>query len=169
MPLRVGATSSLCFAVIVALSSAAPFAGSIHPRVRGTTPAAQSLLEAGARRSATFAALMRAVDATDVVVLVELTRDLPQGVEGRLVFVTCAGGVRYLRAQLSSALGTDGVIAVAGHELQHAIEVAAHPDVRDSGTMAALYRRIGVPGAAPNRYDTAEALSIGRRVRAELD
>ena len=84
------------------------------------------------------------------------------------MFLTAAGGVRYLHVQVTSDLGIDQLVAIAAHELQHAVEVAAHPEVVDAGSLAALYQRIGIPGIVKNRYDTLGAQSTGRRVRAEL-
>ena len=74
----------------------------------------------------------------------------------------------YLHAQVTSGLRFEELIAIAGHELQHALEVAAHPKVRDGKGMRALYERIGIRTGSFDRYDTAEAQSMGRRVRAEL-
>ena len=45
------------------------------------------------------------------------------------------------------------MVALLGHELQHAAEVADAPDVQTVGQFAALYRRIGVPSGA-GRYDS---------------
>jgi Zn-dependent protease with chaperone function len=136
--------------------------------VRGLTPQMKALIEQGRRRSATFKALIETLNKSDVVVYLEQTKALPNGLDGRLMFLTSAGGVRYLHAQLTTALNHDELIAVTAHELQHAVEVALHPEVRNSPTLAALYERIGVRTAVKDRYDTAAAQTTGRRVRSEL-
>jgi hypothetical protein len=136
--------------------------------VRGVTPKMKDLIEQGIRRSATFKALITALDDSDVIVYLEHSSALPSGLDGRLTFMTSAGGVRYLRAQITSALDFDDVIAVAAHELQHALEVAEHPSVRNSTDLATLYQRIGIQGQVKDRYDTSAARIAGRRVRAEL-
>ena len=59
------------------------------------------------------------------------------------------------------------MIAVIAHELQHALEVAEHHEVRDSHALASLYRRIGVE-AYRGRYDTQAAQFAGKQVRYEL-
>jgi len=169
MLLGLAAVSSICLAFTLALAPEPPAAASLSPRVRATTPAARALLETGVRRSETFARLIQELEDTDLVVYVETTPDLAPGLEGRLTFLTSAGGVRYLRAQVPVTGGVDALIAGVGHELQHALEVAAHPAVRDSVALAMLYRRIGIQGSVKDRYDTVLARSVGRRVRAELD
>ena len=163
----VAALTSVLLAVAPAFDSGSPASGAIGQRVRGATPAVHALLALGIRRSPTFARLVEALNATDVLVHVETTRDLPKGLDGRLSFMATAGGVRYLRVQALSTVDFDGLIAIVGHELQHALEVAAHPEVRVSADLRQLYERIGIPGVK-GRYDTAAARLIGRLVREEL-
>jgi hypothetical protein len=136
--------------------------------VRGLTPKMRDLIEQGKRRSPTFRALIETLNDSDVIVYLENSSLVPSGLDGRLTFLTSAGGVRYLHAQVVNGLGGDEMLAVAGHELQHAVEVAMHTEVRDKDTLALLYERIGVRLAAKDRYDTVAAQSTGRRVRAEL-
>ncbi|CAN5734150.1 hypothetical protein BH24ACI5_BH24ACI5_26930 [soil metagenome] len=162
------AIGSIGFAAALTLAPATPSPDFIGPRVRGVTPAVNALLAKGAERSPTFARLIRELNDTDVVVYVEMTADLPPGLDGRLTFMANTVSVRYLHVQVSSTAGLAVLIAITGHELQHALEVAAHPEVKSSDDLAVLYRRIGLRGSVNGRYDTAEARSVGRRVRAEL-
>ena len=161
----------------VALLTASPILRAENPtpvrdplgsHVRGTSPAINKVIAQGAARSATFKQLIDELNKTDVVVYLETNVALPAGLEGRLMFLTAAGGVRYLHAQVTSGRRFEEMIAIAGHELQHALEVAAHPRVRDTQGMRSLYQRIGIPTGTHDRYDTAEAQSTGRRVRAEM-
>jgi hypothetical protein len=170
------ALRNICLAlslVIPALASAEPLAGGrpdyLGLHVRGATPKVKALIDEGIRRSPTFRALVERLNHSDVVVYINVTQDLPTGLEGRLSFMTYAGSVRYLHAQVLDGLGVDGMIAVAAHELQHAVEVADHPDVKDAQAVERLYQRIGERSSvAHNRYDTPAARSMGRRVRQEL-
>jgi predicted transcriptional regulator len=139
----------------------------IGPRVRALTPISQDLLTQGVRRSRTFRRIVDELEKSDIVVYLEVSKTLPAGLDGRLTFMTAAGGVRYLYAQVSSTQSFEELIAAAGHELQHAVEVAAHAAVRDAQSLAMLYERIGIRNAV-NRYDTAAARIVGQRVRAEL-
>ena len=138
------------------------------PRVRGVSPKMKDLIELGMRRSITFRTLVQAINKSDLVVYLEAARSLPAGLDGRLTFLTSAGGVRYVHVQITNSLTTEELISIAAHELQHAVEVAEHAEVRDPASLAALYERIGIPGVVKNRYDTAAAQSTGKRVRAEL-
>ena len=56
------------------------------------------------------------------------------------------------------------ILAMIGHELQHAIEISEAPSVVDEATMAGLYRRIGVKSCG-NRaracYETRGAQVTG--------
>jgi len=47
-----------------------------------------------------------------------------------------------------------------GHELQHAVEVASAPDVREDGSLERFYRRIGnpQPAQAPT-FETSDSVS----------
>ncbi|HVL69906.1 MAG TPA: hypothetical protein VM364_21790 [Vicinamibacterales bacterium] len=136
-------------------------------RLRGATTEMNVLIELGIRRSHTFARLVDALRGTDVVVYLSAAKSLPRGIDGRLAFMTTAGGVRYLHAQVLDGLALDDTIAIVAHELQHALEVAAHPEVRTAVQLGALYERIG-ERSLPNRFDTAAARLTGRRVRQEL-
>jgi hypothetical protein len=64
--------------------------------------------------------------------------------------------------------GPKETIALIGHELRHAIEIAEAPDVFDQATMISLYERIGQRGSGLHRYDTLAAQNSGRRVKLEL-
>ena len=139
------------------------------PHVRGTSERMSSLLKLAIERSPTFAGLVKAIDATDVIVHVEEVKTLPSGVDGRLTFVFAGEGVRYLRAQVLAGRGSVDTMSVVGHELQHAVEVAASAKVRCEKSFEDLYRRIGDQPARPDRYDTAAAREAGRRVRSEMN
>ena len=63
------------------------------------------------------------------------------------------------------------VIATLAHELQHALEVARSPDVKDATTMRALFERIGtvrVRRTMTTAYETEAAREIGEQVLREL-
>ncbi|MDQ3421382.1 MAG: hypothetical protein M3541_21865 [Acidobacteriota bacterium] len=168
MLFSLAAIGSICFAATLLAAEAIPLPSSIGPHVRGATPAVNEMLATGIRRSATFARLVRDIDDSDIIVYVEITTQMPPGLDGRLTFLTAAGGYRYLRIQVLPNTGKHDLIAVVGHELQHALEIAANPRVRDSEGVTTLYRLIGLQMPGRDRYDTTAARSMGRRVRAEL-
>jgi hypothetical protein len=122
----------------------------------------------GLRRSSTFAALVLAIDRSDVIVYIETARRMPASLSGRLLIAGGSAGTRYLRIQIAAAPRGNELIALMGHELQHALEVAESPGVNDERSLIALYEAIGHGKAGPHRYDTTAAQNAGRQVRQEL-
>jgi hypothetical protein len=137
-------------------------------RVRSNDPQLAHLLSDGARRSRTFAQLVTRVHATDLIVYVESTHSLPPDTVGRLQLQSVVNGCRYLRVQVKSTLLRDEMIAVIGHELRHALEVADDPTVLDNAALRALYKRIGYPAGHNGGFDTDAAKRTGFQVRDEL-
>ena len=125
------------------------------------------LLKRGFTHSATFARLIARLEQSDIIVYVEEVPRLPSALEGRMMMLTAAHGRRYVRIQLALRGAPADSIAVLGHELQHAVEVAQEVGVIDQTTLTALYRRIGTRGG-PEVYDTWAARDVGRIVRKEL-
>lgn len=138
--------------------------------VRAASREIQDLIARGMARSRTFAGLVAALDRTDVIVYVETNSRMPQNVAGRLLFGTASSnGTRYLRVQIARDGSKSAQIAAIAHELQHALEVAHAPEVRDEAGLERFYRRIGIRGAIERSYDTAAAQLAGRRVRLEVE
>jgi hypothetical protein len=149
-------------------ASRADLLESPYRHVRTTNPRVQHLLEMGVSRSPTFASLLALLNASDVIVYIEQTTEMPKTLEGRLLLMPLANQQRYLRIQINRNGSPTELISLMGHELRHAIEVAEATDVRDEPALERLYRRIGMPSAALHTYDTDAAQSTGRRVRKEL-
>jgi hypothetical protein len=137
-------------------------------RVRGADARMQSLLAEGLQRSRTFAALVNQINRSDVIVYIESVMTLPKGTMGRLAMMPMRGDVRYLRVQIRADLSRPEAIALIGHELQHAIEIAGADDVRDTAALVRLYERIGHASTGDHAYDTDAAQDTGRIVRREL-
>jgi hypothetical protein len=135
--------------------------------VRTTDHALRAMLRTGFEQSPTFAALMRRLEMSDVTVYIEEVPRLPSALEGRLVLLPPAHGFRYVRIQVARRGGPSDTIALLGHELRHAVEVAEALDVTTQAQLAGLYRRIGVTHG-PDIFDTQEAQQTGRRVLKEL-
>lgn len=147
---------------------AAGFLAADNRRIRGATPRVNKLIAEGVQRSRTFAELVNEVHGTDVIVYVEASFGLPPDVSGRILLAGVAGEQRYLRIQVRATLQRDQLIATIGHELRHALEVAADRTVVDDKGFEALYRRIGDTPHAGGGFDTVAARTTGRRVRDEL-
>jgi hypothetical protein len=136
--------------------------------VRAVDAAMSAVIAEGMRRSGTFAHLVLALNKSNVIVYIETGRVLPTTVAGRMLLAAGPEGIRYLRIQVTGHPRSNDIIALVGHELRHALEVAESPDVRDVASLIALYKRIGHPTTGAHHYDTAAAQDTGRRVRAEL-
>lgn len=144
-------------------------ADSTYPHVRPVGESAARLLEAGRARSLTIRTLIDALDASPVIVHVEQRRTSPGDPPGALRFITRAGVHRYLRITIDILLPLNQALALIGHELQHAVEVAGAGWVVDSSSMETLYEAIGEPcRSGLRRFDTAAARYVGRLVLDEL-
>jgi hypothetical protein len=156
-------TTSIAFAPLT--ESAA--LESPYRHVRTQDRSVRLLLKRGFNRSYTFAHLMARLEHGDVLVYVEEVPRLPGGLDGRMMMLPTAHGQRYVRIQIVLRGTPDESVAILGHELQHAIEVAQESGVSDQAQLTALYQRIGMRGG-PHVYDTLAAQEIGRVIRREL-
>ena len=151
-------------------SSTDPLLTSPERRVRSTDKRVSQLLKIGMQRSPTFAQMVQSLNRTDVIVYIERTNDLPRTLAGRLLLLPRTGPYRYLRVQVRGDLPTRELVALIGHELRHALEIADEPGVRDESTMLTFYKKIGHPTTgALHTYDTDAAQLAGQRVRVELN
>jgi hypothetical protein len=137
-------------------------------RVRAADPQLHDLLREGVARSATFAGLMTALNRSDVIVYIERLMTMPRDTVGRLTIVPMKAGARYLRIQIRQGLTRHEAIAIIGHEMQHALEVALATEVRDATGLIELYERIGHSSGGEHAYDTNAAQDTGRQVKREL-
>jgi hypothetical protein len=147
------------------VSEAGPAAAA--PRVRGGSAEAAQLLADARLRSSVVANLVERLEGSDLVVLVFTERLLASGT-GDLTYMTSAGGSRFVRLRVSIVQpAADEVIAWLAHELQHAVELAAAPGVRDEAALCRLYREIGEEWSR-GRFETQAARDVQAKVRSEL-
>jgi hypothetical protein len=158
----------LVTALFVSLVASAKAADpSRAPRVRVRNPALELLFATALDRSPTFQALVRELEASDVIVYIDRNLRLRPSIRGGITFVTAGEGVRYLNVWLNPRYTGPQMMATLGHELQHAVEVARAPEVTTAEAFARHYRHIGVRGESDN-WDTAAARHAGRLVAREL-
>ncbi len=136
-------------------------------RIRPMQTRVESLVAAGMARSGTFRALVRRLEASDVIVYIEARHDLREGVGASMKYIVSSASDRFLRIQLNAAHNTNTLVALLGHELQHAVEVADHPEVQSSDDLRAFYRKTGVR-TGPDAFDSTAARETGYLVRAEI-
>jgi hypothetical protein len=136
-------------------------------RVRLLGRRLQPLAAEGALRSPTFARLLLTLQKGRVIVHVQDTPQLPPSVPARLVPGRRIGGFWYLRVQLGSSRGGNDLIALLGHELFHALEIA-QSDEDESAGLGHLYRRIGYRTDGAHQFDTEGAQVVESLIRREL-
>jgi hypothetical protein len=137
-------------------------------RVRAIGTLLRKAVTDGLRRSVTFAMMLRALEDSDVIVQIVEARHLPRSTLGRVRLVPGTGPFRFLRIEIGHHARGDELIALIGHELLHAIEIARAPDVRDGPALAQYYRRIGFRSGTAHQFDTHAAITAQRRIRREL-
>lgn len=160
--------------VLLTLSAArAAFAdrGDLAPwkHVLPLSQGAGDLIREAVNRSSIVEDLMLQLEETGVVVY--LTDVMPGRITGPasyLVYLSNDESARYLLVRIDRWRTTpDERIALLGHELQHALEVANAPEVRDAQGLATLYRRIGWEGQK-DKFETAAAQTVGNQVRSQV-
>jgi hypothetical protein len=138
----------------------------VFPHVRSSTPAIARLLSEASARSQTFRQLVSTIERTDGIVYVEpgICR---HGVRACLsLTITPAGGYRILRVLVNLATDVIELMATIGHELRHALEILAEPDVRTTQQAYMFYAR-----EAPTMrtaFETPAAIEAGLAVRHDL-
>ena len=137
------------------------------PTTRGWPPPSC----AAVNESPTFRAIVERLAASDLIVYV--TRGSLYGAaEAATQLLSTTGGYRYVRVTLEIDPEADVGVAMLGHELRHALELADAPWVMDDGQpCVSLYQRdrLSEParrrGAATTRED---AVTAGQQVLLEL-
>ena len=139
------------------------------PRVRPNDGRSATLLLRGIERSETIRRLVANLEARDVIVYVEIQPALSRQLGGRLVWLTAAGGFRYVRVSLNPDLSLEAQISTLGHELQHAFEVASTPSIVSESSLEEHYRKTGMSTRSHDSgWDTQAARDTGDLVRREL-
>lgn len=139
------------------------------PCIRASDPGIVALLQRGLSASPTFRRLYQQLSESDLIVHLERGPQ-PWLSAGFNQFVAEVAERRFVRITLNVAQIDDDAVALLGHELQHAVELAGEPEVNDLDEYERLYRRIGFRSCARELpcFDTVAAVSTGRAVRREL-
>lgn len=137
-------------------------------RVRTASARTRDVLFSGVRRSATLSRIVRALEGSNVIVQIVDAPSLPPSTRARLLILAARSELRLVRIELGFRCGGDDLIALLGHELFHAWEIAQAPEVRDTRSMEEFYRRVGFATERARQYDTDAAYQVQRRIRREL-
>jgi hypothetical protein len=144
------------------------------PHVRSSDPMIAAALADGIKNSPTIRRLVDIIDASNLIVYLEKGR-CPEVAVSCLMMAGGTRDARYVRVNffLQEKVGRSMVwhpndlsIAIA-HELQHAAEIAAWPDVVDAETLVTAYRRSGLDRGSEH-LDTDAAIRAGEARREEL-
>jgi len=157
------------WAIVVAASSLA-----LSPHVRATDPVIAAVLATSLDESAVIQKLAGAIEGSNL--LVYLARgDCPRPATACLMMAGGGPEVRYVRINftLPSGLGRarawsrDELSISIAHELQHAAEIAAWPEVTDGPSLQSAYLRRGLDRGG-SHLDTDAAIDAGEARRVEL-
>lgn len=162
---------------LAALISATPVAAdavpdvSSQPHVRIIDGRLRTLFEEGLHRSPTLRRLVLRLEASDVVVYLQPDVHAVGDLAGRLTWLSAVNGVRYVVVRVRRLASVLQQLAMMGHELQHAVEVAETPEIVDGPSMFREYLRLGYLNGAMSSgvtVDTQAALDAGEQVAEEL-
>jgi hypothetical protein len=144
----------------------------LFTRVRSTERYMIALIQEGYSRSPTFRALVDRLQNSNVIVLVRPIPCLGGRLRSCLVSVNGSERERHIRINVDPRHTIrDWLIGALGHELQHAVEIAEHPEVVDARSATALYRRLAVGrcrDGLSEECETTRALDIEKAVIDEL-
>jgi hypothetical protein len=145
-----------------------PASAADDPHVRSLDPAVALAYEAGYRESSTFRSLVAARCRTRTSSSTSSAMSLCPAASVERRAWPERSAARYVRIDLASSLTYRSRVAVFGHELQHACEIA-RSGAASSHAVEALFRSIGkASSVAPGGFETFEAEAAGRQVLAEL-
>lgn len=137
------------------------------PHLRTSSVFLSSLIRDAREHSPTFLRLAESLESSDLIVYFEPSPNMEARFRGRVHFMGASTGYRYLRIQVRTTMNRFDVAASMAHEMQHAKEIAEHPEVTTEIELAALYREIGDEHDWC-MFETDEAQQAGRAVRAEV-
>jgi hypothetical protein len=160
---------ALLVVVMAGAAAARPAPKRTPGHLRCLTDASQRLVDRAAEQSPAIRQLIDDLERSDVVVYVELLAAPDDAsFHASMRFVTFTGGTRFLLVQVDGlrTAGPDQV-ALFGHEMSHALEVASAPEVQSPATFSALYKRIGTEWGS-HLFETANARATEQRVRQEV-
>jgi hypothetical protein len=138
------------------------------PHIRSSVPELLDALANGLQQSPTLHDLVNRLDASDVVVYLVFDRSPLPPSAGHISLMAAVEGCRYLRLSVNPRYTGWPRIAILGHELQHAVEIAKARSAIDQASVATLYRQIGFRTLDDRGFDSLAAIAAGHQVRREL-
>ena len=136
-------------------------------RIRPMQKEGARLIADGLAQSPTFRRLVERLEHSNVIVYVQLRPDMPLHRGGTLRFLARSQTDSFLMIHLNRVFNGRTLIALLGHELQHAAEVADAGGIGSAAELRALYQRLG-QRTGIDQFDTFAARRVGYVVRDEL-
>ncbi|MBP7570693.1 MAG: hypothetical protein KBA95_11590 [Acidobacteria bacterium] len=156
----------LVFACALVLAGGRAWADDETVRVRTLDAAAAKVLQAARDGSPTVRRLLDRLERSDLIVYVQVVPRFEKP-RASTSIVSAVPRARFVLISITTLSSPWDRFLLLGHELQHAVELADAPAVRDRHAMEAHYQRIGWRDRA-NVYETAVALDTGHLVRREM-
>jgi hypothetical protein len=132
---------------------------------RPLDPISAEALDCALARSVVARSLVATLEASNVIVHIVSSRQMPAGIGGTTRFVGARGGYRYVRITIGTDLPKPDRIAILAHELQHACEIAAS-EAEDVEGLRQMFTRAGSRDGT--FFETSGAIAVERRVRLEI-
>ena len=143
----------------------------LFTRVRSTQRFMIALIREGYDQSSAFRDLVDVLQQSNVIVFVQPASCAGGRIRSCLVSVNGSQRERHIRINVDTHTSHEWLIATVAHELQHAVEIAEHPDVVDASGALELYRRIALGrchDGLSEECETTRALATERKVLEEL-
>ena len=137
-------------------------------RIRPASDFEAGVIADGVCRSETLRSMVETLQTSDVIVYVTMRPVSDRAVAGGLEFLGATTTDRILRAVIAFPLDRISRMAMLGHELHHAIEVANNAAVRNRRAFDDFYKSHGIQGATQVAHETEAARQAQWRVRAEV-
>ncbi|MEP7306296.1 MAG: hypothetical protein ABJA98_12330 [Acidobacteriota bacterium] len=161
-----GATLSILCSV--SATFAAERVSHVHIGDRGL----KAVMDRGLAGSETFRSIVARLDASPIQVFANCDLLLPEGLSGRLKFVSNVGGVRYVQVSIRCSISTLRQLSFLAHELQHALEIGDNSEIADADSMESYYAEVGFEIHVDNHhrrsFETDAAIDAQRRVEREM-
>jgi hypothetical protein len=165
--------AGLSFLMMTATAVAATPAESAPSHLRPTSAELRAIVSDVLERSATAREMAERLEQSDVVVYVRYRWFQTTQLQGRIGLVESGpdNPTRLLVLELAMGLTRVQQMVALGHELRHAVEIAAASSIVDAHSLSAHYAAIGVrvssePGA--EMFETDAACEAAAQVRLEV-
>ncbi len=160
-------TVVMALAVVTGAAVAGP--ASADPRLRPAEASAAALVADAVSRSAIVRDLAGRLRGTDVVAYVRVGPCVEGERDSSIHFIGRSRYDRFMVIKINETLSPDRQIALVGHELQHAVDMAQASWITDSARMQQYFLvsgwKLGYPEPG---FETFSALQTERKIAQEL-